>query len=300
METFGLGAKLSKVADDVISNAKTAGNKLLDVIDPRAARLQLAGLAEGGLARTAIGGDSRVKFADASVDWRVKLSLANNATYFYKSGTDAGLLAPLTASGGVIFPYTPQITVSHTARYASQTLTHSNYTNYSYEGSEVQAITISGDFTAQNNVEAAYVLACIQFFRAATKMWFGSGERVGNPPPMVFLNGYGTHYFPNVPCVITSFQHTMPNDVDYISAITNTTVDPVNDESEAESRRLARKSGSSYGTKSNLTMIPTTSNMSVTLQPIYSRQNVFKNSNLDKFAKGELIGNPKDGKGGFI
>ena len=135
-------------------------------------------------------------------------------------------------------------------------------------------------------------------------MWFGgdkeSSDRVGNPPPMVFLNGYGTHYFPNVPCVITSFQHTMPADVDYISAVTNTVTTSMADQSDAETRRLAQKSGSSYGTKSDITMIPTTSSISVTLQPIYSRKNVYNNSNLDKFAKGELIGNASAGKGGFI
>jgi hypothetical protein len=284
-----------------MTGVKTAGNKLLDVLDPRSARLSLAGLAPGGSAVAMGSGKSNIKFAGTSVDWRVKLSLAESATYFYKTGTDAGLLEPLRQSGGVIFPYTPTISVTHAARYSNQQLTHSNYTNYSYEGSEVQAITIAGEFTAQNNVEAAYVLACIQFFRAATKMWFGgTGDRVGNPPPMVFLNGYGIHYFPNVPCVITSFQHTMPAEVDYISAVTNTVSTSMADQSDVETKRLAQKSGSSYGTKSDITMIPTTSSMSVTLQPIYSRKNIYYNSNLDEFAKGSLIGNSKTGKGGFI
>lgn len=316
METFGFGASLSKAADDVIGSVKSAGSKLLDVIDPRAARLQLAGLAEGGVRRNTGAKNSKAKFADSSIDWRVKLSLANDATYFYKTGTDAGLLEPLRQSGGVIFPYTPSISVTHAARYNSQALTHSNYTNYSYEGSEVQSITIAGEFTAQNNVEAAYVLACIQFFRAATKMWFGAGAS-GNPPPMVFLNGYGTHYFPNVPCVVTSFQHTLPSDVDYISAITadtneyssesrrlaSYTIEDVN-QSSAEDRRLGitkpQYNPTSRSTNVSTTMIPTTSTLSVTLQPIYSRKNVFENSNLDRFAKGDLIGNPKAGKGGFI
>lgn len=317
METFGFGTSLSRAADDVIGSVKSAGSKLLDVIDPRAARLQLAGLASGGMRQSTGSANAKAKFADSSIDWRVKLSLANDATYFYKTGTDAGLLEPLRQSGGVIFPYTPSISVTHAAKYNSQSLTHSNYTNYSYEGSEVQSITITGEFTAQNNSEAAYVLACIQFFRAATKMWFGEGDRTGNPPPMVFLNGYGTHYFPNVPCVITSFQHTLPADVDYISAITaesneysaesrrlaSYTIEDLN-QSSAEDRRLGivkpQYSPTSRSTNVATTMIPTTSSMSVTLQPIYSRKNIYDNSNLDKFARGDLIGSPKSGKGGFI
>ena len=316
METFGFGPTFSSVADDVINGAKSVSGKILDAIDPRSARLQLAGLVEGGAKKTASTVNSRAKFSDSDIDWRVKISLAKDATYFYNTGIDAGLLEPLRASGGVIFPYTPTISVSHAARYSSQSLTHSNYTNYSYEGSEVQQISIAGDFTAQNNIEAAYVLACIQFFRAATKMWFGSGERAGNPPPVVFLNGYGSHYFPNVPCVVTSFQHTMPADVDYISAITTSTngysaesrrvtsYPGEDNQSSAEDRRLGlvrpAYSPVSKSTNAATTMIPTTSTLTINLQPIYSRKNVFSNSNLDKFAKGDLIGDPKTGQGGFI
>jgi hypothetical protein len=47
-------------------------------------------------------------------------------------------------------------------------------------------------------------------------------------------------------------------------------------------------------------MIPTNSSIAVTLQPIYSRKNVYENFNLDEFAKGNLVGNPSAGKGGFI
>lgn len=254
------------------------------IANPRLSALAGKGLTAGGLPLSSAsnGTTAGVRFADDGTDWRVKISLAESATYFYKDGTN-GLMAPLRTSGGVIFPYTPQISVTHAARYGSQNLTHSNYTNYFYEGSEVQAINVAGDFSVQNTQEGAYLLACIYFFRAATKMFFGGGSHVGSPPPMVFLTGYGSHYFPNVPCVVTNFQHTLPQDVDYISVTTGGT-------------KIYQADGSTSTTPVSYTRVPTNSQLSVTLQPIYSRRGLFNNFNLDSFAAGELL----KGKGGYI
>ncbi len=212
-------------------------------------------------AATSIGFNS--SGASYESDWRVKISISEEADYFYQN-YDSGVMAPLFGGSsdvnGVIFPYTPAVQVQHVARYGNQKLTHSNYDAYFYEGSEVQAITVSGDFTAHNPSEAAYVLASIYFFRACTKMWFGQDQRAGNPPPMVFLDGYGKYYFPHVPCVITGFNHSMPADVDYIEA------------------------PGAEGT----TRIPTQSTLSVTLQPVYSRRRASEFS-LDDFAAGRMI-----------
>lgn len=296
-------------ASDKISSSLSAfessdiGKKVGSILDPSGIRLQVAGLLAGGGKKsnspTAAAG--KAEFANSSKDWRVKIALGNDATYFYKS-EDAGILAPLIGRG-VIFPYTPSISVTHAARYGAQTLTHSNYTNYSYEGSEVQTINITGDFTAQDNDEALYVLACLHFFRSATKMWFGGGSNVGNPPPVVFLNGYGSNYFPNVPCVVTSFQHTMPPDVDYIPAIRTTAstkiVSSTGKPGESnQARAAAEASNRTSVTESTSTMVPTSSQMVISLQPIYSRKNVFNTFDLDEFARGKLLGDKKFG--GFI
>jgi hypothetical protein len=216
--------------------------------------------------------NTNVSFENATLDWRVKISLAASADYLYADDSNQ-LLSPIRASAGVIFPYTPDIQMSHMARYGSANLTHSNYNNYSYEGSEVQAITITGDFTVQTQEEGRYVLACIYFFRAATKMFFGSGANIGHPPPMVFLNGYGSHYFPNVPCVITSFQHKMPQEVDYIQV----------------SAPSASPAAGGVSLTPEITRVPTTSQITITLQPIYSRKNTSENFNLDSFAQGKLL-----------
>ena len=49
----------------------------------------------------------------AKEDWRVRLSLSPGANYLYKVGWgNAGILNPLQDTDGVLFPYTPNITVA--------------------------------------------------------------------------------------------------------------------------------------------------------------------------------------------
>ena len=236
-------------------------------------------------------------------DWRVRISLADGAKIFYKTaGADANkLMAPLNDTNGVIFPYTPSIQISHVANYSATTPTHSNYSQQFYTNSEVSDITIGGEFTVQGIDEGKYLLAVIYFFRAATKMFFGSGANAGNPPPIVFLDGYGSHYFPHVPCVITNFTHTMPNEVDYIQIpVTSTTLTEPNIGAVNDSLgpRIApnfnvpgKQTPVVAATKAvtTSTRVPAVSTISITLKPMYSRRNLHDNFNLDAFAAGKLI-----------
>ena len=245
-------------------------------------------------------------------DWRVRISLADKATIFYKaSGANPNnLMAPLVETNGVIFPYTPTIQVSHVANYSPTSPVHSNYSQQFYTNSEVSDITIGGEFTVQGIDEGKYLLAAIYFFRSATKMFFGSGANAGNPPPIVFLDGYGSHYFPHVPCVITNFTHTMPNEVDYIQIPVSTTtltesiaapstpmsvVNTLDNQGMEFSPQWGSKKAtaetmvSSYKTVTTSTRVPAVSTIQITLKPIYSRKNLHDNFNLDAFAAGRLI-----------
>jgi hypothetical protein len=318
--------------------------------DPSAARLAVAGLIPGGSIGLKIGGAKvNLNLGGGAPDWRLRVSLADSANYFYhaQSPSDRGIMSPLFGSAtqnGVIFPYTPQVQVTHTASYSQQKFTHSNYPGYYYENSEVAAISINGEFTVQNNIEGQYLLAAITFFRAATKMWFGKSlnkSNLGFPPPMVFLNGYGANYLPNVPCVITSFSHTMPSDVDYIevpmvmpggvgaegiggaiaqgvggilnggnagnaiggalsggiNSVLGSTMGP---SGAGINGLIGSLSGGKFGAGAGgtqSTRLPTSSQLSVTLQPIYSRT-AASNFNLDDYAAGRMVGTGN--KGGFI
>lgn len=232
-------------------------------------------------------------------DWRVRVSCAPYQGILYNDTVNNILMQPLQVTSGAVFPYTPQITVQHTARYGAVPLTHSNYSSFFYEGSEVQAINISGDFTVQNIAEGQYLLAVIYFFRAASKMYFGRDGQpsstnqfgivpAGNPPPMLFLNGYGSHYFPRVPCVLTSFQHVMPPDCDYVDV--------------PFSPRLQKPANAPEltATSAMTTRLPTQSTITISLQPIYSRKAVHDRFTLAEFARGNLLGGGSPPTGGFI
>jgi hypothetical protein len=198
--------------------------------DPEAARRMMSGVGFGGTGGSKNGNapptPDNVKFQDSTglsaSDWRIRVSIHPSSKILYYAEKDPGIVGVLKNTDGVIFPYVPSVTVSHMANYGSTPLTHANYANYFYESSQVSAISINADFTVQNQPEAAYFLAAVYFFRACTKMFYGdTNQYQGSPPPIVYLDGYGAHYLPHVPCVVTSFTHTMPPDVDYMEVTTS-------------------------------------------------------------------------------
>lgn len=222
-------------------------------------------------------------------DWRVRLGFPPAlAGDLYTQA----LLAPLIATDGVVFPYTPNISINYTADWQGQRLTQSNYTPLYYASSDVQDMTITGQFTAMNAAEARYLLAVITFCRLATKMFFGQGPNAGNPPPILHLNGYGKHHFNDVPVVLKTANYQLPPDVDYIEAGTQESIDPTGtgnaDLGGGFGRQFYGGSGSGDATR-----VPTDMAIAFTVQPIYSRRQV-STFDYNKFANGDLI------KRGFI
>lgn len=281
--------------------------------DPADARRAVAGLSQGGSAiAKAFTQSPNVQFgaSDSSGnDWRVRISINPNSKILYWGAEGSGLLGPLKHTNGFIFPYVPQITVTHSASYTTSPLTHSNYAQYFYESSAVGSINVTGPFTVQNNDEAKYFLAALYFFRACTKMFYGvSADYQGSPPPIVYLDGYGQHYLPHVPCVVTSFSHTMPEDVDYLEVMTPQSVSQTKTSSTLKgsfgSITLPSVKGTNAGSdittqtvNSAFNRVPTMSSFSLTLQPVISRAQAIQ-FDYKKFSQGQLIvgsGNPFPG-----
>ena len=246
-------------------------------------------------------------------DWRVRIRLAPQSKYLYNA-PEPGILQPLTVTDGVIFPYTPTIQTAYKANYNQYDLTHSNFRGYFYQNSTVEPVTITGQFTAQDTSEANYLLAVIHFFRSATKMFYGQDAERGAPPPLVYLTGLGEYQFNEHSCLIQSFTYNLPADVDYIRAGspgnigTNLTTN--------RSRQSVATNGvfgslnrlaSAFLTKGAIpstpapatlglnrpTYVPTKMEISVTLLPIQSRNQVSKQFSVKEFANGNLL------KGGF-
>lgn len=268
---------------------------------------------------------TRIKQPTAA-DWRVRLSLAANATYLYKA-SDPGLLAPLTATDGVIFPYTPAIDTSYQAKYDPYDLTHSNYRGYFYKSSSVENITVKGTFTAQDTKEAEYLLAVIHFFRSVTKMFYGQDPQAGAPPPLVYLSGFGESQFNRHPCVVSSFTYNLPNDVDYIRAtgfnniglnlsnrrtqssgpsiggslgtvvaiidrlknagLTSGSIGYISDAEQIAQMNKVKAANAQNSV--NSTYVPTKMEISITLLPMQTRNQVSKQFSLEGFAQGRLL-----------
>ena len=258
----------------------------------------------------------------ASGDWRVRLRLAPGATYLYKD-TDVAtsILAPLAASNGVVFPYMPTIQTSYNAEYDQTDLTHSNYRGQFYKSSYVGDINLTGVFTAQDTAEANYLLAVIHFFRSVTKMFYGARDPLrGAPPPLVYLIGLGQYQFNNQPCVVKTFNYSMPNDCDYIRTKPNNYNVNLNDRQTKTDtgssnpftavldrlRNAGLKKGAlpnvpanslldlqSVNNIDNATYVPTKCEISITLMPIQTRNQQSRLFNMQDYASGKLL------KGGF-
>ena len=246
-------------------------------------------------------------------DWRVRLSLAPGATYLYKDPQvyqTQSILLPLLQTDGVIFPYTPEISVSYSASYSPTDPTHSNYTIYSYSNSKVAEISLKCDFTAQDTFEANYLLAVIHFFRSATKMFYGndSNPRNGTPPPLCYLTGLGAFQFDQHPLAITGFNYTLPTDVDYIRAGVPSTAPgenkgfetSKNNSPDASAARVPNnglvygggvappKFNVNYSTKTP-TYVPTKISISISAIPIISRNVISKDFSLRDYGTGKLL-----------
>jgi hypothetical protein len=200
------------------------------------------------------------------VDWRTRLTVGPA----YVTMLHGPILAPLTNSGGIVFPYTPNIFLQHSGNYGGGGLTHSNYDHPSFESHSVGQIAITGAFTANSSADADYIRATIHFLRTVTKMFFGQDESPvpGTPPPVLRLNSHGDYILSNVPVVVEMFSVDLSSNTDYIRT------------TDGKSR------------------IPTNCQFSVMVKPAYSRASTSRRFSLRGFANGDLLGNRSEG--GFL
>lgn len=231
-------------------------------------------------------------FSSAARDWRVRLNFPPNAAFI-----TSPLLKPLLESGGLVFPYTPQIQIIHSASYSDMSPVHNNYPFLSYENSKVEAISVIAPFYVEDAVEAAYWVAAMHFLKSATKMQFGSDAAAGAPPPILKLNGYGDYVFKDVPVVIKSFTMDLPNDSDYISASIGEQASGGAAISKIASAVGINTPGGAVG--QGVSWAPVKSTINLTLQPLYSRQQV-RSFSLDKFVKGDYVVGSGNDRTGFI
>jgi hypothetical protein len=197
---------------------------------------------------------SFVKLESGSADdWRVKL----NANF----GLFGSAFGRLSKTGGFVWPYLPSITVSSKANYAQIDTVHSNQPFQAYKSSQIDDIQISGEFSVENELDAEYWIQGTTFLKTATRMFFGTGPNVGNPPIVCNLTGYGARVFAGVPVIVKSFSVDFKDDVAYIKHSLN---------------------------GAPPTWVPAMSTISVTVSPIYNRTRL-RQFNLTEYANGNIV-----------
>jgi hypothetical protein len=198
--------------------------------------------------------------ANQNQDWRVKI---NTNWAVLKSP----LLQPLAETNGMIFPYLPNINVTHRANYTAVDPIHNNFTIQNYKGSTVEDITITGEFSVNSQEEGAYWIAATTFLKTVTKMFYGSSIPQGNPPLVCRLSGYGEFVFDDIPVVVKNYQIEFKDSVQY---------------KKIEPRSLGGRAGTG-------TWVPVLSTITVIVAPIYSRENL-RRFNLNDYANGKTSG----------
>lgn len=201
-------------------------------------------------------------------DWRAYLVWPTE----WKGSNIFDLLPKKDSKPCVMFPFTPQVTVTYQANYDSIHTVHTNMATPAYNNSGVEEIQVQGEFVANTVADANYVYAVIHFLKSATKsfnMAESNAELQGSPPPVMRFYYLGKGGFNNMPVVVTSFNMTYPKEVDYVSC-------------------------GFEGDGFVSSMIPAECSISITLKPAYDRSMLVGNTkdkqySTTNFINGQLI-----------
>ena len=262
------------------SLGKTIKNLGSGFINKTWARLTGAGL----------GDNSRIQSAKAkwsgrgsTRDWRVRLQLPNQSAFRHLLENNE-ILAPLEESNGVFWPITPAVIVQNSANYNALAQTHNNYPFQACQNSQVDTISIVGEFPVQNAEDAKHWIATVKFLRTMSKMAFGESKEKGSPPPIMHFSGYGDHVYNKVPVVINQFSVELRPGIDYISTKQNEVLTLGNGGVEGEDMD---RFNADADMAADASWAPTISTISCMVTPVYSRDTI-KNFSLRKFADGSL------------
>lgn len=240
---------------------------------------------------------------------RISLGPKPGAVDLLLGPTGGNLLDPLrNTNNSMIWPYTPTISYSQEVSYSAYEMMHVIQEFLTYQRTPAPKFTIDGTFTVQNQEEGRYVLACIHFLRTMSKMYFGSADTKvsrGTPPPILELNGYGEFMFNKLPVVLTGFNFTLNNDVDYVlvDAYTSktTTIDnrieiqpmppvgkPKINYNVKEFPRVVGKQDTFNNVEAGSVWLPSALTISASLT-VQNIPKTLREFNLDKFRTGESL-----------
>lgn len=160
---------------------------------------------------------------------------------------EGNILAPLYATGGLMFPYTPTVAMSQDTTWQTADLEGTNYDILSFKSASSATFSITGKFTVQNQREGRYLMAVIHFLRTVSKSYFGAQDvegfltpteqtsdgtadadpdkpikevsaagRAGLPPPVLLFSGYGNMMFNDIRVVVKSHSWSFDEASDFV------------------------------------------------------------------------------------
>jgi len=205
-------------------------------------------------------------------DRRARITPKSSSSIEQLLGPDSedNVLQPLVRAGGLIFPYTPSVTVQYVSNYNPMSFSETNYSYKSWTNSDVSDITVVGLFTASNIQEARYMLAAIHFLKGATKGGFGLNDKLRGVSPAVYhFNYLGEYQFKNVPVVISNVTLDYSKDDDYVPVM------------------VAGNDTKDY--------VPASMEVTAILSPQYNTQVVRDKFDIKKFREGGYLDDTGDG-----
>ena len=187
-------------------------------------------------------GDLIVVTAPRIHDHRVRLSAfpgVDQENEVYGPADSTNLLFPLRETGGLLFPYTPSISISQDTTYSAADLEHSLYDILSFQKSSSASFSLQAKFTFQTQREGEYMMAAIHFLRTVSKTYFGKSEtdvfsdpasqtegeivrkvredgKAGLPPPVLVFSGYGEMMFNQIHVVVKSYSFNLEETTDMV------------------------------------------------------------------------------------
>jgi hypothetical protein len=125
----------------------------------------------------------------------------------------------------VVFTVMPRIDEQRSVEYDTAQIVHHPGGILKYRTTSTRTWGVSGRLMSRNSSEASENLAIINMIRSWTQPFYGQGtasnvstaDKLGAPPPILTLKGYGPHMIGPVKCVLKSYNWNFDNAIDYIT-----------------------------------------------------------------------------------
>lgn len=122
----------------------------------------------------------------------------------------------------IVLDVMPSIDEGRSANYEEVNLIHHPGTIMKYRATSNRTWRIAADLVSRTTQEAEANFAIMNVIRSWVMPYYGTGtaeshaDKLGAPPPIIIIKGYGEQMIGPVPTVLTNYQWTFENDIDYL------------------------------------------------------------------------------------